>query len=100
MPVIQAVDIQRVAVEIARKNFGAENVIRAVVEPWVDSDGDDTWRILIVVNPTIVDTISGDVVLNNIIELHNWLAEEGEDRMPFLQYATEEELAQSDDPES
>lgn len=97
---LQPVDIERDALEIARKNFGAGNVVRAEVYPWVDSDGDDTWRVLIVVDPKIVDTISGDVVLNNIIELHNRLAEAGEDRMPFLQYATVEELMQSDDPES
>lgn len=96
---LQATDIERAALRMARKNFGDENVLRAEVQPWVDSDGDDTWRVLIVVDPKVVDTISGDAVLNNIIELHNWLAEGGEDRMPFLQYATEEELAQSDDPE-
>lgn len=97
---LQPADIERDALEIARKNFGAKNVVRAVVEPWIDSDGDDTWRVLIVVDPALVDTISGDAVLDNIIELHNRLVEEGEERMPFLQYATEEELAQSDDPES
>jgi hypothetical protein len=97
---LQPVDIERNALKIARKHFGAKNVVRAVVEPWIDSDGDDSWRVLIVVNPELVDTISGDAVLDNIIELHNRLAEEGEERMPFLQYATEEELAQSDDPES
>jgi len=96
---LQATDIERDALKIARKNFGEENVLRAEVHPWVDSDGDHTWRVLIVVDPRIVDTISGDAVLDNIIELHNRLAEEGEERMPFLQYATEEELAQSDDPE-
>lgn len=96
---LRPVDIERDAVEIARKNFGQENVLRAEVYPWVDSDGDDTWRVLIVVDPKIVDTISGDVVLNNIVELHNRLVDAGEDRMPFLQYATEEELAQSDDSE-
>ena len=96
---LEPADIERNALEIARKNFGVENVVRAEVHPWIDSDGDDTWRVLIVVNPKIVDTINGDVVLDNIIELHNWLADSGEDRMPFLQYATEEELAQSDDPE-
>lgn len=96
---LQPGDIERNAVEIARRNFGEENVLRAEVHPWVDSDGDDTWRVLIVVDPKIADTISGEVVLNNIIELHNRLADAGEDRMPFLQYATEEELAHSDDPE-
>ena len=93
-------EIERDALKIARKNFGAENVVRAFAEPWVDSDGDDTWRVLIVVDPKLVDTISGDAVLDNLIELHNRLSEKGEERMPFLQYATEEELAQSDDPES
>lgn len=97
---LRPADIERAALTIARKNFGMRNVGRALVEPWVDSDGDETWRIVIVVDPKVVDTISGDAVLDNLIELHNRLADEGEDRMPFLQYATEEELAQSDDPES
>ena len=97
---LQSGDIERVALEIARKNFGAENVGRAMAEPWVDSDGDDTWRVVIVLDPKVVDAISGDAVLDNLTELHNRLVREGEERMPFLQYATEEELAQSDDPES
>src|SRR5665213_3537109 len=96
---LQPADIERDALEIARKNFGAKNVDRAVVQPWVDSDGDDTWRVLIVVDPKVVNTITGDAVLDNLIELHNRLAEKGEERMPFLQYATEAELVQSDDPE-
>jgi hypothetical protein len=96
---LRSTDIERDALAIARKNFGKKNVLRAEVYPWVDADGDDTWRVLIVVDPKIVDTISGEVVLDNIIELHNRLVDVGEDRMPFLQYATEEELAQSDDPE-
>jgi hypothetical protein len=66
---LQPADVKRDAVKIARKNFGKENILRVEVYPWVASDGDNTWRVLIVVDPKVVDTISGDVVLNNMIEL-------------------------------
>lgn len=98
---LQAKDIEREALGIARKNFGAENVVRTMVEPTVDLDGDDAWRVLIVLQPNAMDKIDGEAVLDNMIEIHNRLWERGEEeRLPFVEFATEEELAEVDDPES
>ena len=98
---LQAKDVEREALEVARKNFGAANVVRTIAEPMIDLDGDDAWRITIVVDPKLADKIDGDAVLDNIIQIHNRLWEKGEeDRMPFIEFTTEEELAESDDPES
>ncbi len=91
--------IAREAEKVAKKNFGAENVLRVMVEPMVDLDGDDAWRVTIVIDPKIVESISGDAVLDNLVQIHNRLWEEGEERLPFVEFATEAELAESDDPE-
>jgi hypothetical protein len=40
------------------------------------------------------------VVLDNLVEIHNRLWEEGEERLPFVEFTTEEERVESDDPES
>jgi hypothetical protein len=98
---LDAQDVEREALEVARKNFGAANIVRTIVEPMIDLDGDDAWRVTIVVDPKLVDKIDGDAVLDNIIQIHNRLWEKGEeDRLPFIEFTTEEELAGSDDPES
>ena len=96
---LQIDDIEREAEEVAKKNFGPDNVVRVLVAPMVDLDGDDAWRVTIVLNPKIVDAIGGGAVLDNLIEIHNRLWNKGERRLPFVEFATEEELAQGDDPE-
>ncbi len=96
---LQVDDIAREAEDVAKKNFGAQNVVRVIVNPMVDLDGDDAWRVTIVIDSKIVDSVSGDMVLDNLIEIHNRLALKGEERLPFVEFATEEELTESDDPE-
>jgi hypothetical protein len=98
---LEARDVEHEALVVAKKNFGAENVVRTIVEPMVDLDGDEAWRVIIVVDPKLADRIDGDAVLDNLIQIHNRLWEKGEeDRLPFVEFTTEEELAESDDPES
>jgi hypothetical protein len=98
--VLQPATIAREAEKVAKKNFGASNVVRVMVEPMVDLDGDDAWRVTIVIDPKVVDAISGDAVLDNLVQIHERLWRKGEERLPFVEFTTEEELAQSDDPES
>jgi hypothetical protein len=97
---LQAEQIEREAVEVARKNFGPDKVVRAIVEPMVDLDGEDAWRVTIVIQPDAVSKIHGEAVLGNLVEIHNRLWEKGEQRLPSIEFATEEELGESDDPES
>ena len=92
-------EINRIAEEVAKKNFGPGNVVRVQIAPMVDLDGDEALRVTIVLEPKIVDTVGGGAVLDNLIEIHNRLWEKGEERLPFVEFATEEELAQGDDPE-
>src|ERR1044071_2444641 len=97
---LEKAEVARDADAVAKKNFGAENVKRIIVEPMVDSDGDDTWRVTIVIDRKVVDTISGDAVLDNLIEIHNCLWEKGEQGIPSVEFTTEAELNEIDDSES
>lgn len=96
---LQPADIEREAIEAARKNLGAGRVLRAIAVPWVDLDGDDAWRVTIVIESDAVDAIDGAAVLDNLVELHSRLQQRGDDRLPFVEFATEEELRESDSPE-
>lgn len=97
---LQPADVEREAVEVARKNFGPKRVTRAIAEPAVDLDGDDAWRVTIVLaDDAAVDAISGDEVLDNLVQIHERLRQKGDERLPIVHFATEEELQKSDDPE-
>ena len=90
---IDAPDVARIAEEVARQKLGAENIVRTAVEPMTDWTGAEGWRVLIVLAPDAVDRISGDAVLDNLSVLQEELQAAGEDRFGFVEYATEEELA-------
>ena len=98
---LKSADVEREAIEVARRNFGASRVTRAIVEPAVDLDGDDAWRVTIILeNDAAVDAIDGDAVLDNLVQIHERLRQKGDERLPIVSFATEEELRESDDPES
>ena len=47
----------------------------------------------------MADAISGDAVLDNLVQIHERLRVKGEERLPIVHFATEEELLESDDSE-
>lgn len=97
---IEATDVARVTEEVARKNLGTSYVVRVSAEPMVDWTGAEAWRVLIVLAPDAVSHISGDAALDNLVGVQEAVQKAGDDRFAFVEYATEEELAESDDPES
>ncbi len=96
---IEAAEVARIAGEVARRKLGAENVVRATAEPMVDWTGADAWRVLIVLAPDAISRISGDAALDNLVGLQKMVQRAGDDRFAFVEYATEEELAEGDDTE-
>jgi hypothetical protein len=69
------------------------------IEPTADSEGRDALRVMLVLAPGSLASISGDKALDTIVAIQNRLLEAGEDRFPIIQFATEEELAESDSPD-
>jgi hypothetical protein len=96
---IEAVDVARIADDVARKELGAENVVRVEAEPMVDWTGAEAWRVLIVLAPDAVSRITDDGALHNLFRLHKRVQKAGDDRFTYVDYATEKELAAGDDTE-
>jgi hypothetical protein len=96
---IEAMDVAHIAENVAREKLGGENVVRAVVEPMVDWTGADAWRVLIVLTGDAVPRISGEAALENLVGLQNRIQRAGDSRIAFVEYATEEELAEGSDTE-
>lgn len=96
---IEAADVARIADKVARKELGAENVVRVEAEPMVDWTGAEGWRVLIVLAPDAISRIPGDAALDNLVGLQKSVQRAGDERFAFVEYATEEELAAGDDTE-
>jgi hypothetical protein len=90
--------IKQFSTEIAKANFGAENIVRVESEPTVDSQGEEALDILIVVAPGVPDAFTGDDIVGTLVQINDRLMEAGDDRLPLIHYATEEELADVDSP--
>jgi hypothetical protein len=85
-------NVSEIARTIAADNFTSAAVARVVSEPFIDSEGERVVRITIVLNPGFPDRIKGDDALNTLVGIHARLRDEGEERYPLIEYATEEEL--------
>ncbi len=90
--------VTQISTEIAKANLGSQNVVRVESEPTTDSDGKEALNLLIVVAPGFAEAISGDAVLDTLVQIIDRLQEAGDDRFPIIEYATEEELADIDSP--
>jgi hypothetical protein len=90
--------IRAAVIDAARRNFGPEKIVRAVVEPWSDWLGNDALRVTIVIAPDA--DLSGRAAAETLVQTNQWLLRQGEERRAFIFYATEDELADSGDPES
>jgi len=93
-------EINRIVGDVARRKLVESSVLRVTSEPATDWTGGHAVRITIVIPAEAVHRLSGDSVLDNLVELQNRLSEAGETRLPIVEYATEQDLAYSGDPES
>ena len=64
-----------------------------MAQPSVDSEGRHALRIIIVLTPGSVPAIGGDAALDTLVQIREKLHAAGEERLPIVEYATLEELA-------
>lgn len=79
--------------------LGEDNVLRVEFEPTTDSRGRDALRIIVVLAPDATGRLKGGTTLDALVRLQERLHEMREDRVPLIEYATEEELAQDGAPQ-
>jgi len=81
--------IKELAAAAARKWIAVERVL---VEPTVDSRGEEALRVTLVLDPQVVEQVTGDQALDVLVDINEALQVEGDERLPIIFYATEEEL--------
>lgn len=81
--------IVELTAQAARKWIAVE---RVMAEPTVDSQGEEALRITLVLDPQVVERVTGDQALDVLGDINQTLQSEGDERLPIVYYATEEEL--------
>jgi hypothetical protein len=97
---IEAVDVRDIVQGATFASIPRALVSRVETTPTADQDGEDALSVLIVLNDTAADSITGDQALEALSKIRTALFDAGDTRFPFVSYATEDELTASADPES
>jgi hypothetical protein len=93
------VTIEKITAKAARAKVPANDVERVLVEPTVDSGGQDALRITLVLRPEAVKTWTGDDALDVLVAIQHALLAQQEERLAIVHYATEAELNEADLPD-
>jgi hypothetical protein len=90
-------DITDMVWDVARAQAIDTRFERIAAAPTADSEGKDALSILMVLTPTGASTMTGDNLIEFLSGIWDGLEDRGDERMPILQYATEEGLAEADE---
>ena len=89
--------VDQIARDVATANLPRHAVTSVSSAPRTDSQGRDALQITIVLEPDAVPKITGDAVLDTLVQIHDNLRKAGDERFPIIEYATEAELQDSGD---
>ena len=87
--------IRQIAREVATTNLSSANFTSILSGTAIDSEGHEVLRITIVIKPGAASKIEGDAALDTLVQIHDRLRKEGEERFPIVEYATLKELTES-----
>jgi hypothetical protein len=90
--------VTQISIDVANANLPPQGVVRVESEPTFDSEGHDALRLTIVVAPEAADRITGDAVVDTLVQIHDRLRDAGDERFPIIEYTTEAELEEIGDP--
>ena len=86
--------------DVALRHLGERFVSRVFTEPTANSWGEDALRIVIVLRSSDVTGISGDMVVDTLVDMSRVLTTRGDMRQPLVEYGTEDDLASEDDDDA
>jgi hypothetical protein len=93
MPIDDAKIIE-IAKTVATKNLHSSSVSNVTSEDVVDSVGRDALQITIVLTSGSSERITGEQALKTLVDIQDSLQRQGEQRLPIIAYATEDELSE------
>lgn len=85
-------EIERLALEAARRELGGKEVESVSAAATIDSSGEEAIALTIVVTDGAMDRVSDDAVLDTLVAVRRSLATAKEFRLPIVSYATRSEL--------
>ncbi len=89
---LEAPELQRIARSIVERRIPSVTLESIRAEPFTSSEGEAALRITLVITPETVDSITGEDALKLLVELHDDLLREGEERIPIVEYATADDV--------
>jgi hypothetical protein len=91
--------VDEVLDKVAATDLKRIGVSRVYSKVTVDSEGHDALQITVVLRDDKKDGVSGDDAVDIIVGIERELRRAGEERLPIIEFATEEELQSSGDTE-
>jgi hypothetical protein len=91
--------VENIVREVATATLPRTAVSSVLAEPTADFEGEEALKITIIVPSNAVPSLSGDAALEMLVRVQDRLRQAGEERFPYIEYATEEESQASGDSE-
>ena len=85
--------IDEIATRAASTVLKAAGISRVFSRPTLDSDGHEALNVTVVLKNETYRGVTGDLALTTIVKIGQELTHSGEERLPIVGFATEEELA-------
>ncbi len=90
-------EIQKLMKQVASGLIPGQQLLEVRTEPSVDSEGKDALRITLVVSDEAATTLTGDQLASLLVDVHDCLLREGDERFPLIYYATQSDLNGNED---
>jgi hypothetical protein len=87
--------IQTLMKRIAAGVLPGNQLVEVRSEPTVDADGKDALRITLVISDEAANTLTGEQLSSLLLDIHDCLLNEGDERFPLIYYATPDDLDES-----
>ena len=84
--------LQKLFSQVIGGKVSARHLVEFRTEPSVDAAGQDALRVTLVLTELGARELTGDQVSSLLIELHDSLVREGDERFPVLHFATVADL--------
>jgi len=90
-------EIGRIAKQVAIRHLPPDIIDDVTSRPTLDSEGHDAVLITITLKSKAATGLSGDDVLDTLVEIQSQLAKHGEDRLKIVEYQETGESVEADD---
>lgn len=88
--------IQKLMKKVAAGIIPGNQLVEVRSEPAVDAEGKDAVRITLVVSDKAASTLTGEQLASLLVDIHDCLLSEGDERFPLIDYATPSDLDELD----